>query len=59
MGVTTENKYQVGDLVSERVHPYRKLKVVGYSHRVYQCQTISTPTKEILTCSEREIMRVS
>ncbi len=55
-GVSTENKYKVGELVSERVHPYRKLKVISYSHRVYMCQILAEPDKGHLSLSEREIM---
>ncbi len=53
---STENKYKEGALVSERIHTYRKLKVVSYSHRIYYCQILAHPEQMDLAFSEREIM---
>lgn len=56
-GNRTENKYQEGALVSERVHPYRKFRVQRYLHRVYYCQLLSDPEHAELMFHEREIMQ--
>jgi hypothetical protein len=55
-GLSTENKYQAGDLMSERSFPFRKLKIISYSHRVYTCENLSSGENETISFSERDIM---
>ncbi|MFT6867568.1 MAG: hypothetical protein ACJA08_002411 [Cyclobacteriaceae bacterium] len=57
-GNATENKYQEGAVVCERVHPYRKMKILRYFHRRYYCVLVSDPDGKEFTLDEREIMSV-
>lgn len=54
---TTENKYKIGSIVNERVHPYRKFTILRYLHRVYYCQLVNNPEHAELMFHEREIMQ--
>ncbi len=55
---TTENKYQEGSLVRERVHPYRKMKILKYFHRRYYCVLATEPDGKEFTLDERELMPI-
>lgn len=50
-----QTKYQIEQLVYERIRPFQKLIVKKFAFDVYYCQPEETPTERLLTYLERDL----
>ena len=55
---TVINLYKIGDMVTERVNPARRMTVSRYDNGVYYCRVEGNPKRKPLTFLERDLQNL-
>jgi uncharacterized protein YodC (DUF2158 family) len=50
-----ENKYKIGDIVFERIHPATKLVISNYINGLYYCKLQGNSVRKAFVYFEREL----
>jgi len=55
-GITEDNIYKAGTLITAKADPLLQLKIERYYQRIYYCSVVDAPQRKHLVYFERELI---